>query len=94
MGGFITVDGRRVRLARAEESSVLGYRYDPGVPLLWFAGVLVFAAMSLWCFGRWYMLAYRIEARNLLLSVSAKGLSADPVKLKDRIEHYLSGPRF
>jgi cytochrome c biogenesis protein ResB len=96
MGGFITVGGRRIRFAEAEESSILSYRYDPGVPILWWAGVLVFAVMSLRCFGRWYMLAYRIEeaggARDLLLSISTKGLSADPEKLKKRIEHYLSGP--
>jgi hypothetical protein len=93
--GSITVKGRKVRFAGAREDSVLSYRYDPGVPLLWVAGILVFSVMSLRCFGRWYMLAYRVEevagARNLLVWISGKGLSADPEKLRNRLGHYLAG---
>ncbi|MBI5599175.1 MAG: cytochrome c biogenesis protein ResB [Deltaproteobacteria bacterium] len=93
-GNSVDIDGRTIELVDFEEASVLSYRYDPGVPVLWVAGSLVFIVMALRCFGRWYMLAYTLEdtgGRTLLkLHIRAKGLSADPERIKRRLLHCLS----
>ncbi|MCK4739153.1 MAG: cytochrome c biogenesis protein ResB [Deltaproteobacteria bacterium] len=94
LGKSIIIDGDKIELIDFQEKSMLSYRYDPGVPLLWVFGSLVFLIMALRCFGRWYMLAYKIEVKDgktlLLLSVKSKGLLADPEWLKDKITRIIN----
>ncbi len=97
LNGHIRVGKSKLSLVDFEESSVLSYRYDPGVPILWVAGSIVFAVMTLRCFGRWYELAYRVEERDgttsLLISIRSKGLGADPARVIRRLSHHLPGVR-
>ncbi|MBI5827825.1 MAG: cytochrome c biogenesis protein ResB [Deltaproteobacteria bacterium] len=94
LGGSIIVDGRRVSLADYEESSVLSYRYDPGVAVLWWGGAFVLIAMCLRFYGRSYMVAYAVDESDrivcLNLHIVSKGLMADTEKLAGRIGYYLT----
>lgn len=96
LGGSVKIDGKELALEGFEESSVLSYRYDPGVAVLWIAGSLVFIVMSLRCFGRWSMLAYSMEERegkmNLLISIKARGLSSNPQRVVRAIARLLRTP--
>ncbi|MEE9614607.1 MAG: cytochrome c biogenesis protein ResB [Thermodesulfobacteriota bacterium] len=95
----LTVDDKTITFISVEESSILSYRYDPGVWLLYIAGIFVLVAMSLRCFGGWYLVAFRVEeagvsggggTTRLLLSMDTRGLRADPEKIKKRLEYHLS----
>ncbi|MBI5560312.1 MAG: cytochrome c biogenesis protein ResB [Deltaproteobacteria bacterium] len=84
-GGSITINGHELVLTGFKEASVLSYRYDPGVPVIWIAGSFVLVVMALRCFGAWYLLAYSIEERDgrmrLSLSIKTKGLYAEPQRI-------------
>lgn len=77
-GGRLFIGERAIGLKEFKEASVISYRYDPGVPILWWAGILVLIAMALRVFGLWYRVIYRIEEGSLLdLAIKARGLLAD-----------------
>ncbi len=94
LGGSITVDGKKITLADIEEASILSYRYDPGVGILWWTGLFVFLVITIRCFGGWYMLAYRIEESDgiayLTLSIQTRGLIADRTKMTERLVYYIT----
>jgi cytochrome c biogenesis protein len=94
IGGSIEIDGARIALVDFDESSVLSYRYDPGVPVLWWAGIAVLLAMVMRFFGLWYMLAYNVHESDgivcLDVHVRAKGLSACEGRLLKRLERCLT----
>ncbi|MBI5327978.1 MAG: cytochrome c biogenesis protein ResB [Deltaproteobacteria bacterium] len=91
--GAIYIDNKRISIKEFKEASILSYRYDPGVPLLWWSGVVVLLAMSLRVFGAWYRITYRIEEKDgasyLLLKVNTKGLIADHERLIKKVKHAL-----
>ena len=76
-----------------KEVSILSYRNDPGVPILWWSGIVVLLAMSLRIFGAWYRIIYRIEEKDgmphLLMKVKTRGLMADEARLIKRLQHSL-----
>ena len=90
----MSVNGKAVTLSGFNESSVLSYRYDPGVPLLWILGTVVFVVMTLRCFGNWRKVVYAIEEKagtsEIKLRISAKGLLSSPERLFSRIERLLA----
>ena len=85
LGEGIRIGGRSLYFEGFEELSIVSYRYDPGVWVLWYAGFFVFTVMALRCLGRWYMLRVRMESlqgRTLLtVSVYGRGLMADPERV-------------
>lgn len=93
-GGSAFVDGEKITLLDAVESPVLSYRYDPGVPLLWAAGVFVLITMSLRFFGYWFEAAYNIEERDgvpvLELRIRSAGLMADERRVVERLKYHIS----
>ncbi len=94
LGDSILLDGRKITLAGVADSSTLSYRYDPGAKVLWWAGILVIAAMSMRFFGGWYLVAYRLVEKDRIVSidlyVSTRGLGANGPRLAKRIESALS----
>jgi len=77
-GGRLFIGERAIGLKEFKEASILSYRYDPGVPILWWAGILTLIAMALRVFGAWYRMIYRIEEGSILcLAIEARGLLAD-----------------
>lgn len=94
VGGSIEIDGRRITFVDFDEAPVLNYRYDPGVPPLWFGGIFVLALMCGRFYGGWCMIAYEIEEKKsivyLNLYISTKGLGADGEKVAKKIEHCLT----
>ncbi|MBI5048878.1 MAG: cytochrome c biogenesis protein ResB [Deltaproteobacteria bacterium] len=91
--GAVYIDNKRISIKEFKEASILSYRYDPGVPLLWWSGIVVLLAMSFRVFGAWYRITYRIEekdgASHLLIKVNTKGLIADEERLIKRLKHLL-----
>ncbi|HBR17266.1 MAG: hypothetical protein A3G39_02000 [Deltaproteobacteria bacterium RIFCSPLOWO2_12_FULL_43_16] len=91
--GSLIVDNKKIILKEVKEASILSYRSDPGVPILWWAGVMALLAMSLRVFGAWYRIIYRIEEREdtpyLSFTIKTKGLMADEEKLIRRLKHLL-----
>lgn len=94
IGETIYIDGVRLTFMDYEENSILSYRYDPGVPILWFGGIFVLALMALRFYGGWYHVAYNIAEKDgiviLYLNIASKGLSANTARLVKRIEHSLT----
>ena len=91
--GGIYIDNKRISMREFKEVSILSYRNDPGVPILWWSGIVVLLAMSLRIFGAWYRIIYRIEEKDgmphLLMKVKTRGLMADEARLIKRLQHSL-----
>src|SRR3990172_3516794 len=92
---ILLIFDKQISFKDYKEASILTYRYDPGVPILWLAGILVLSAMSLRVFGAWYRIVYRVEERegkapHMLLNIKTKGLMADEAKLVRRLKYSLS----
>lgn len=92
--GGIYVDNKRISMREFKEASILSYRYDPGVPMLWWSGLIVLLAMAFRVFGAWYRIIYRIEEKDgmphLLLKLKTRGLMADEERLIKRIQRSLT----
>src|SRR3989337_3120789 len=93
--GSLFIENKQISFKEFKEASILTYRYDPGVPILWLAGILVLSAMSLRGFGAWYRIVYRVEERegkapHMLLNIKTKGLMAEEAKLVRRLKYSLS----
>ncbi|MBI3756043.1 MAG: cytochrome c biogenesis protein ResB [Deltaproteobacteria bacterium] len=91
--GGLYINDKRISLREFKEASILSYRYDPGVTLLWWSGIIALLAMSLRIFGAWHRIIYRIEEKDgapyLLLKIKSKGLMADEEKLIKRAQRSL-----
>lgn len=94
LGSPVVIDGVRLTLVDFEEGSVLSYRFDPGFPILWWAGIFVLVTMTIRFFGAWYFISYNItESGNIVcldLYVEAKGIPADCEGLLMKVEHMLT----
>ncbi|MBI5682666.1 MAG: cytochrome c biogenesis protein ResB [Deltaproteobacteria bacterium] len=92
LGGYLTIEDRAVDIKEFMEATILSYRYDPGVAILWFAGILVLAAMAMRIYMTWYMIMYRIDRESkvplLRLSIKARGLLADEAGIIRQIRHF------
>lgn len=91
--GSLYIDDKRISIREFKEASVLSYRYDPGVPILWWSGVTLLIAMALRVFGAWYRIIYRLEEKDgmphLLLKIKTRGIMADEERLIKRLKHSL-----
>ncbi len=94
LGSPVVIDNVRLTLVDFEESTVLSYRFDPGFPILWWAGIFVLITMTIRFFGSWYFIAYNItESGNIVcldLYIESKGLSASSERLLTQIEHLIT----
>lgn len=92
--GALDVEGRTLTLAGFRQGSVLSYRFDPGVKVLWMGGAFVLLVMFTRFYGSWYLVAYNLDETDgivaLNLHISTRGIIADRKRLSDRIEHYLT----
>lgn len=90
----LNVEGRNISLDDVLESSTLSYRYDPGVPVLWFAGICVLAAMAVRFYANWHTSAYNIieDADGVILQINARavGLFASADATVDRIKRHIN----
>ncbi|MFQ5956883.1 MAG: cytochrome c biogenesis protein ResB, partial [Candidatus Brocadiales bacterium] len=57
------VKGVKVRITNVRAATILSYRHDPGVPLLWIAAPVLFFAMLFRAWGRWCRASYIVEKR-------------------------------
>ncbi len=93
LDGTLFLENKRISLREFKEASILSYRYDPGVPILWWSGITALMAMALRVFGAWYRISYRIEERDgaphLLLNIKTKGLMADEERLLKKLNYSL-----
>ncbi len=93
LGESIEIGGKSLYFEGFEETSILSYRYDPGVWLLWYAGFSVFGLMALRCLGRWYMLRFRIEKKEgrtlLTVRIHSRGLMADAQRVSGLLSAHL-----
>ncbi|MEK7290884.1 MAG: hypothetical protein AAB013_03115 [Planctomycetota bacterium] len=73
--------GVKVTLKNITAGTVLSYRHDPGLKLLWAAAPMFFFGMLYRAWGRWYTVYYLIEKAdqnvNLYLRMQKKGVWAD-----------------
>jgi len=91
--GGMYIGDKMISLREFKEASVLSYRYDPGVAILWWSGVSLLIAMTLRVFGAWYRIMYRLGKKGgasyLLLTVKTKGLMANEERLIKMLKHSL-----
>lgn len=94
LGDTLEVDGVRVTFVDFIESSILTYRFDPGMAVLWWAGIFVLVVMALRFYGSWYRAEYMLDERDgivrLSLSISSTGVASDPDKIAERVEYHLT----
>jgi cytochrome c biogenesis protein len=78
-----------MRLDNLQESSVLSYRYDPGVPVLWLATTLLMVAMALRIYLPWYQVRCHADDTTgrtvVTVSVRMVGLFARPEIVKKKL---------
>jgi hypothetical protein len=76
-------------LRNLRESSVLGYRCDPGVPLLWASTVVLMVVMVLRIYLPWYQVRCHVDdstGRTLVtISIRMVGLFASPERQKQKL---------
>ncbi|UCD57501.1 MAG: cytochrome c biogenesis protein ResB [Candidatus Hydrogenedentota bacterium] len=79
----------QMTLTNLRESSVLSYRYDPGVPLLWFATTVLMIVMVARIYLPWYQvrcLADDSTGRiSVTVSIGMVGLFARPERIKQKL---------
>jgi len=96
------VFGRPAELMHAEmtldnlrASSVLSYRYDPGAPVLWVAGIGLVILMAARIYFPWYQVRCHFDdspSRALVtVSIRMVGLFARPTRLKQKISKAFLG---
>ena len=90
----IIVDGNIVTLIGFTEQAILSYRYDPGVTILWIGGIIALVALFLRLYGSYYLLAYKVDDADAIVTVNfnitSKGLLASPEHIENRIEELLT----
>ena len=57
------IKGTKVRIENVHAATILSYRHDPGVTLLWIAVPVLFFAMLFRAWGRWCRASYIVEER-------------------------------
>ncbi len=57
------IKGTRIRIENVRAGTILSYRHDPGVSLLWIAVPVLFFAMLFRAWGRWCRASYVVEKR-------------------------------
>jgi hypothetical protein len=84
-----------MRLENLRESSVLKYRFDPGVPLLWIAGIGLVFLMTARIYFPWYQLRCHVdgsgEQAQVTASIRMMGLLARPARLQQKLCKVLQG---
>lgn len=94
LNGSIIIDGKKVAFADYDEAAVLSYRFDPGVPVLWWGGIILLALMALRFYSSFCTAAYSIGESDgivtLDVNVTTRGLLADKKRILDRLEYYLT----
>ncbi|OGP32455.1 MAG: hypothetical protein A2073_05935 [Deltaproteobacteria bacterium GWC2_42_11] len=92
-GSLLTIGSKTFGIKGFSEATILSYRYDPGVPILWFGGIMTLIAMALRIYSPWYRVIYRVDVKDgrtlLKLSINTKGLLADKEHLIKRIQHFV-----
>jgi len=85
----------RMTLNSIRQSSVLSYRYDPGVPLLWFAATAALIFMALRIYMPWYQVHCHADSSTgrIIIAVSIRlvGLFARPERLREKLKDALRG---
>ncbi len=92
--------GEPTEIMRAEmtienlrESSVLSYRYDPGVPLLWVASVGLIVLMTARIYLPWYQLRCHVdssgELAEITVGVRMVGIFTRPARLREKMSRAL-----
>ena len=93
-GETIEVDGVRVTLVDYAEAAVLGFRFDPGMPLFQWSGIFVLIIMALRFYGSWYRAEYRIDEvdgiARLSLAVTSTGAVSDAKRIAERVRYHLT----
>ncbi len=73
--------GVKIVIKNITAGTVLSYRHDPGLKLLWIAAPMFFFGMLYRAWGRWYTVYYLIEKADknvsLYLRIQKKGIWAD-----------------
>jgi hypothetical protein len=94
LDGTLAIDGRDITIAGVSEGSTLSYRFDPGVPVLWWSGIFVLIVMCVRFYGSWYLAAYSLDEIDgivkLRVHISTGGVLADRGKLAKRLEYFLT----
>ncbi|MCQ4574181.1 MAG: cytochrome c biogenesis protein ResB [Candidatus Brocadiales bacterium] len=93
-GRGVDVKGTRLRIENIRAGTVLSYRHDPGVPLLWIAVPVLFFAMLFRAWGRWCRASYVVEKRptgsRLLVHLQMFGVWGGEEAMLERLKSHLS----
>lgn len=84
-----------LKLDNLKVSSVLSYRFDPGMPLLWVAGIGLIILMAARIYFPWYQLRCHVEGvgeqTQVAVSVRMMGLLARPARMQQKLCNVLQG---
>jgi hypothetical protein len=85
----------RMMLDNLREGSLLSYRFDPGVPLLWVAGMGLVVLMTARIYLPWYQLRCHVggsgDHAKVTVSIRMMGLLARPERVQQKLSDVLQG---
>ena len=89
------IKGIKIVVKNITAGTVLSYRYDPGLKLLWTATPMFFFGMLYRAWGRWYTVYYLLEkvdnrSVTLHLRIQKKGVWADENRIIKRLSEKLA----
>ncbi len=87
------IKGVKVRIENVRAATILSYRHDPGVPLLWIAAPVLFFGMLFRAWGRWCRASYIVEGRpegsRLLVHLQMFGVWGGERNMIERLKETL-----
>ncbi|HHT9117868.1 MAG TPA: cytochrome c biogenesis protein ResB [Candidatus Hypogeohydataceae bacterium YC38] len=85
--------GVKLRVENVRAGTVLSYRHDPGVPILWIAAPVLFFGMLFRAWGRWYRASYLVERAPsgsvLYFNLQRAGVWGDESRLIERLKNFV-----
>ncbi|HHT9151923.1 MAG TPA: cytochrome c biogenesis protein ResB [Candidatus Hypogeohydataceae bacterium YC40] len=89
------IKGVQVEVGNIKAGTVLSYRHDPGVPLLWIAAPVLFFGMLFRAWGRWLRTSYIVqkipEGSQAYVQVQRAGIFGGEVRMMGKLRHTLEG---
>lgn len=87
------IKGVKARVEGIHAGTILSYRHDPGVPILWIAAPVLFFGMLFRAWGRWYRASYIVEKTPegsvLYVNLQRVGLWGDETRMVEKLRDSL-----
>lgn len=91
------IKGTQVSVGTIQAGTILSYRHDPGVTLLWIAAPVLFFGMLFRAWGRWLRASYIVEksptGSQVYVQLQRAGIFGGEVRMMEKLGQALTGIR-